>query len=124
MSGTRRRFLQLAAAVAALAAAGFAVLRVRLARSDRALARKIRSALPDLDIEDDVLTAFAKDHRRFGDRPDYAAIGHRVELHGAFLLSTNFYENGERTDRKLAYVRYYDPWASPCYNPLLRRTRT
>ena len=34
-----------------------------------------------------------------------------------FLLSTDYVQNGGKTDREINYMLYYSPWSAPCYNP-------
>ena len=36
-------------------------------------------------------------------------------------MSTDFFQNGQDQARALAFVAYYDPYLTPCYNPLVSR---
>jgi hypothetical protein len=104
--------------VALLALLAFGVVRwmrdiAARTRVPGTLEDRLRAHLPYLDVDDAVLAAFARDQRAgTGAREEIDAIAAR------FLLSTDFFQNGADEDRPLRYVAYYDPYRSPCYNPL------
>jgi hypothetical protein len=67
-----------------------------------------------LRIDDEVIDAFVSDFE--------AAYGRWQPRGGGgpftrFLASTDFFQNGADESRELRYVRFFDPYASPCYNP-------
>jgi len=83
-------------------------------RSDDALARALRSHFAYLDFRDEVIAAFSADLTKHQGAwnpqtspPPYTR----------FLASTDFFQHGADERRALTYVRYYDPYVSPCYNP-------
>jgi hypothetical protein len=41
-----------------------------------------------------------------------------AQVAGMFLLSTDFFLNGADESRPVRYVRFYNPYKSPCWNPL------
>lgn len=43
------------------------------------------------------------------------------EIVTGFLLSSDFFMNGEDESRPVTYIAYYEPGLVPCFNPLLRR---
>ena len=94
-------------------------LREMLARGapDETLATRLRRHLDYLSFDDDVIDAFVRDYRADSSR---VAKGERTEaIASRFLLSTDFFQNGANQERSLDYVSYYDPYRSPCYNPLV-----
>lgn len=42
------------------------------------------------------------------------------ELRKTFLMSTDFFLKDADTTRPLSYVAYYDPYITPCWNPLVK----
>ncbi len=74
---------------------------------------QILAALPFLilprETVDDFLEALSKNKRKPG-RPD--SVTRR------FLLSTDFFATGADESRPLEYVKLYDPYLNPCYNPM------
>lgn len=80
--------------------------------------QQIRGHFDYLDIDEDGLRAFADVHReQFGEGGNarYDSL-----LYERFLLSTDFFPNGADESRKVSFVRYYDPYLSPCWNPCAR----
>ncbi len=83
------------------------------------IAASLRARFSYLRIDDAVLATFAGDYLR--DRrhrwdgrapfPDRDAM--------RFLMSTDFFQNGADESRSLRWVAYYNPYVSPCYNPLV-----
>lgn len=127
MASDRRRFLVRAAA-ALVGAAGLAALALWGFRRPRGgapdadpLASALRRQFADFGIGDELIARFASDHARYAGAALRYDVPDRVDPLGAFLLSTDFFQNGADASRPLRYVRYYDPYVSPCYNPLARR---
>ena len=82
--------------------------------SDSPLAAALREHFEYLRIDDDVIAAFVSDFE--------AAYGPwQPQPEGGpftrFLASTDFFQHGADEGRPLRYVRLFDPYASPCYNP-------
>lgn len=78
------------------------------------LATAVRAHFPYLEIPDEVVDAFVRDFE--------AAYGAWRPRAGSapftrFLASSDFFQNGADESRPLRYVRLFDPYASPCYNP-------
>lgn len=48
----------------------------------------------------------------------YLRVGHRNKVATTFLLSTDFFLNGADESKKVRYVRLYNQYASPCWNPI------
>ena len=86
--------------------------------SQARLIGQLREHFDYLDIDDETLRRFAND---FELQREPLAPG--TELSGSdhtrFLMSTDFFQNGADESRPLRYVAYYDPYVSPCYNPLV-----
>ena len=73
----------------------------------------------DLDLPLETLRAFFDAHRGHGRKlPNTPSDTSRFYLR--FLMSTDFFQHNERTDRPLGFVAYYDPYLTPCHNPLQR----
>ncbi len=69
-----------------------------------------------LTIEDGSALAFARAfEKQYGPyRDDLPADA----VYGKFLLSTNFPQNGFDQAKPVRFLALYDPYASPCWNPL------
>lgn len=80
---------------------------------------KLRERLAGVQLGDDVLLRFIHDHGEAGATFELDAEA-RASGDDArrLLLSTDFFQTGARVDRAPAYARYYDPYRSPCYDPL------
>jgi hypothetical protein len=84
--------------------------------AEGSLERRLLAHLDYLPIDGEVVGAFARDYRADATR---LARGEAIEpIASRFLLSTDFFQNGADESRPLRYVTYYDPYRSPCYNPL------
>lgn len=73
-----------------------------------------------LTVPDDTVRAFLDAHVSHGrgwptSSRSWSAFVSR------FLLSTDFFPHGQDESRALAFVAYYDPYLTPCYNPLVSR---
>src|SRR5262249_62178866 len=82
-------------------------------------ARRILSALSYLKLSRVDVVKFLEEHERaLGPaRTDPQAL---PELCGKLLLSTDFFMNGADETRPIRYVSLYDPYQSPCFNPLTK----
>ena len=64
-----------------------------------------------------MVAAFVEDYERVhGPYPTNKQPG--MTEYKRFLLSTDFFQNGADESRPLRYVRIFDAYASPCYQPL------
>lgn len=134
-SGTRRRFLGFALALAAGWVAARVWLFRRVARDSSegaprgrapsvpptvtAIADRVERRFEYLRFEAEVSGRFAEDWiAAFGPT---AKGGSDEELYDTFLLSTDFFQHGGDENRELRYVTFFSPYVSPCYNPLVRR---
>jgi len=127
---TRRELLGRAAAIAAMGLTmllGFAIGRLRgetrarraPASPAREIADRLRERFDGLDLDDAVLSAFSRDYlREYG--PPGDASWQRDDPYQKFLLSTDFFQTGADASRPPRYVRLYDAYRSPCYQPLAR----
>ena len=80
------------------------------------LATRLRGYFDYLSFDDDVIAAFVRDYQ--ADTPRIHRREPTDAIASRFLLSTDFFQNGANEAHPLHYVRYYDPYRSPCYNPL------
>lgn len=93
------------------------------------LAAFLRKEFSYLKLEDDAPERFARvfvQHDRIGrglltrlrggdmtwQQAELTSMGHR------FLLSTDFFLNGADENRPVRFVAYYDPYITPCWNPV------
>ena len=75
---------------------------------------QIRSRLEGLTIDDQEIVKFAQAWEgRKGPLKGKAA-----KLAERFLLSSDFFQTGENAKRAPKFFMIYDPYVSPCYNPL------
>jgi len=87
-------------------------------------ARALKEALPMLKVGDEVVAAFLADMARHDMRVKLGKNGKpSSEDVQKFLLSTDFFNSGDDESRPLKYVRLYDPYLAPCYNPLHMKAR-
>lgn len=86
-------------------------------------ARRIQDALRShfdyLTIPEEVLDSFAEDLEAGRGSSSSADVPVR-KIAATFLLSTDFFQHSGDESRPLAYVAFYHPYRSPCYNPLAR----
>ena len=119
---TRRTFL---AILALLAPSGFFACR----REDEAsapaasLEDRLRRDLLDefhyLSIGDEVLAPFALAYLQHHPDFDPENAKHLHDLRSTFLMSTDFFQNAADESRPLRFVALYDPYVTPCYNPMI-----
>lgn len=126
---TRREILFLGVAAAASASLGGSVGLRRV--TEHELVVHLRTTFAHLVVPDEVLHAYLVDYLRhfepltgafrseeawrarvepFSDEPTFAQ---------RFLMSTDWFPDADAT-RPLRYVALYDPYVSPCWNPLAR----
>lgn len=130
---SRRAVLLGAAAVGAATASGAALLlrqpeHVRrvidpdASREERAaaLGPHLRAALPFLILPDATIDAFVDAWSGFERPPDTPEKLRKVRH--TFLLSTSFFQTGADESKPLQFIAYYDPYRTPCYNPLIVRS--
>lgn len=125
---TRRKFLQIVAVCGAALAAGWVATRdVFGSLVDRVSARLLAVALsPErrvhahfhyLDLDPSGVRQYLADYqlhqRRFS---RYSPFPSDVYLR--YLLSTDFFRRAADEHRPVAYVAFYDPYVTPCNNPL------
>lgn len=76
--------------------------------------RQIRSRLEGLTLDSQEIVKFAQAwESRKGPLKGKAA-----KLAELFLLSSDFFQTGENAKRAPKFFMIYDPYSSPCYNPL------
>ncbi len=110
----RRRTLVLGALAAAVVGA-VSLRRLRGRRRRPRTPGEIEADLREyyafLRFDDEVMAAFLRDLERL---PQPLRRG---DLRRRFLLSTDFFTNGEDESRPLRYRAFCDPYLSPCYRP-------
>jgi hypothetical protein len=130
---TRRTFLMVGAGLTALGAGAVLVvgrigwwrIRTNLDRMERlegfgrTPADRLRRHYAWLAMDPAAIDSFLADYRRvFGPIDRFSRP--RPDFYTAFLLSTNFFTAQARVARgePVTYAVFYEPAASPCYNPL------
>jgi hypothetical protein len=79
------------------------------------LAKLIRARLDMLEIPDATIAKWVNAYEKH-EKPWSGKQVSRKHLQN-FLLSTDLFPNGDES-KPLAFVAYYDPYISVCYNPL------
>lgn len=79
------------------------------------IARHLRSAYWYLQVDDADLQQFAREYHEIYGAP---TLGHLQHVEDIFLRSTDFFPNGADESRPVRFVALYEPYASPCFNPL------
>ncbi len=74
---------------------------------------QLLAALPFLILPRETVDAFLSALTRVKRRPSKPDDAVRL-----FLLSTDFFAHGADESRPLAYAQLYDPYLSPCYDPM------
>jgi len=120
---TRGRFLGLTALGGALMAAASATLGWRSFRHARPedIEKVVRDGLPYLDLQ-----VSQEEFRAFGATylehwPVRIFREPRQFIQSTFLLSTDFFVHGADVSRPVRFVRFHNPYISPCWNPIVRR---
>lgn len=75
---------------------------------------QIRSRLEGLTIDDQEIVKFAQAWQN--SKGPFKGKG--AKLAELFLLSSDFFQTGENAKRAPKFFMLYDPYVSPCYNPL------
>jgi hypothetical protein len=113
----RRSFLL--ASGAAVTAGGAALLWRRFGPTDNASDDAVIAALWEqfgyLKLEPTTPAQFVADYRRVVREPIAVPLDDEVSC--AFLLSTDFIQNGADEAKPVRYVTLYSPYDNPCYNP-------
>ena len=125
----RRKFLMLAGmgSVAAAALASFKFITDPFEEVAKGI---IKSELNYLDLDDQGVDKFINDYARLKDRnykltmKGYSLFGINAarsgkvhQLVSAYLLSSDFFQNGMDSNRVVKYVGLYDPYLRPCAHP-------
>jgi len=87
--------------------------------SESELVRAITDAAKgaELPLADGVAEAFVADYERhLGSLVDIAVW--KIPLFHRFLLSTTAFSSGRAADEPVIYAAFYDPFISPCLNPI------
>jgi hypothetical protein len=82
---------------------------------------RIRRTFSGLKFAPDAISKYLADWERHHPGKSSDAFRTDARFFQRFLMSTDFFQNGRATNRVISYVTYYDPYVTPCYNPLLRR---
>ena len=88
-----------------------------VAEARRRVVEYLRVKLPWLNHGEGTLERFAEEYVRWyppGTKPTAGP-----NLVARYLLSTDFFPGGADESRPLEFVEFYDPYVSPCYNPLV-----
>jgi len=136
MTVSRRTLLKIGAAGAGAAALGAGVAYTQRGRlkdltpNEAAAFLRRNFAYLRLQASDDQLRRFTVEYQRRY-RPLQRPYWHRLRGWGAnsfqrqmdhfattFLLSTDFFMNGENEAMPVRYMMFYHPYASPCWNPM------
>lgn len=124
----RRSFLAIAGACTATAVGSLAVIRMagvgrlgdRLARFDwfgLQPVTRLRYRYRWLDVEAAAFTSYVADYQRYFGRLSRFSIPQSA-FFSQFLLSTNFFAARRPQGKPVAYTSFYEPGATPCFNPL------
>lgn len=89
----------------------------RRPRRDPAHTKRVAAAIRDhfhyLDLDPEGVERFVEDWERIRGR----IVPERVPAM-KYLLSTDFFMHGADEKRTVHYVTVFDPYASPCFNPM------
>ena len=116
----RRGFLKATVAagltLAAAVLGGPAVLRVLRSRRRADLGRLLLERFDYLTFEPGTVERFVSDVAAFRETQRLHPKG--LPVYERFLMSTDFFQNGADETRIVAYVSFYPPYQTSCYNPL------
>ncbi|NJN63704.1 MAG: hypothetical protein HC882_01700 [Acidobacteria bacterium] len=84
------------------------------------IAARVRELLPQATIDESELRAFAEVYVAREADTTKPPIGH--DLVTTFLMSTDYFTEPGGDRRSLRFLVLFDPYASPCYNPLADRS--
>lgn len=83
----------------------------------RFMAWRIERHFHYLDIAPGAARQFVREYEKaYGRLPWYRRSV--SDVYKKFLMSTDFFSNGADQKQRVRYVMLYDPYFSPCYNPL------
>ncbi len=88
-----------------------------VAEARKKVVEYLRLKLPYLRHGEGTLERFAAEYVRHF--PPGTKPGPGPNLVARYLLSTDFFPNGADESKPLDWVEFYDPYISPCYNPLV-----
>lgn len=83
-------------------------------------AKLLAAEFPHLKFADGVCEAFITDLVK-KDKINMS-FTFEPEILKRFLLSTDYVQNGGKSDRVINYTVFYWPWSAPCFNPYLMMT--
>ena len=116
---SRRGFLAGAAGLAAAAAGWLAWdnrVGIRRLLGYVPMERRIHEAFPALELDPEGVRAFVRDYEAWrGEESRTSWIDPSIPL--LYLLSTDHFASDSRAGVPIRYVRLYDPYVSPCWNP-------
>lgn len=78
-------------------------------------AHSLIKSLPEYSISHSVALEFIQIHVETSSSNHFFEIDEETKVR--FLLSTDYVQNGCKNAKPLAWVAYYSPWVTPCYNP-------
>lgn len=119
----RRGFLGALGGAAAAAAAWLAWdnrVGIRRVVAHVPMERRIHDALPGLDLDPGGVRAFVAAHEALHGRERRGGWTD-PEIPLTYLASTDYFRPGADADGTVRFVAYYDPYASPCWNPCASR---
>ncbi len=80
--------------------------------------QRLRAHFRYLDLDSGGVDQYFADYQRFrGTLSRRAPLPREVFTH--YLLSTDFFRYGADESRRVRYVGFYDPYITPCNNPLV-----
>jgi len=80
------------------------------------IAEAIAEYLPYLQVSDEEIARFRTACRKVRERLSPAR---KERLATLFLMSSDFFANGENVELPVHFVTLYGPYRSPCYQPLM-----
>jgi hypothetical protein len=83
-----------------------------------AMAQHLAEHFSYLTLDEGTAETFVRAYESNGGSPEFQDPRVRSDLHMQFLMSTDFFQNGADETRALRFVALYDPYITPCYNPL------
>jgi hypothetical protein len=126
MAATRRTFIRVfASGGVALALGGwgwrhaplFGRAAARLTALVRSPEERLRTHFSYLDLDPNGLHQFVADYERHRHSLTGRPIGPDISM--CYLMSTDFFRHGADESRRIHYVGFFDPYLTPCHNPLV-----
>ena len=78
---------------------------------------RIRRHFDYLTIDEAGLARFVREYERTFGEVELDNVAANRLLYTKFLMSTDFFLNGQDETRPVRFVALHDPYASPCWNP-------